>query len=779
MYRGEKKSKAAAGGGVATASQSTYVDSHYNQNCSIDQIDSALSYVPSDDRTIWIQIGMAIHSELGDTGFLLWDQWSRSAGSYNQRDAESAWKSFTHGAGVTVGTLFHLAKQYGWCWSGSALSQVEITKQRDEAKVRNRNDLEKREEMQQVAALTSQRLWGAGKPANNNPYLIRKRCEDTETLRQLHIDGVMSILSYRPQSRGEFLQGLILLVPVEVDGQICTIEMIDQDGRKSAVKDGKKSGGFWISQQMPENEKYSGTIIIGEGVATVLSVKQATNHLGVAALSCHNLGMVAIQMRQRYPKAKITVLADVGNGQGEAERAAREADCLCAVPEFPEDAQGKDFNDLLQVSGTVEVKRQVEVAKPVLHASVQEVEPATEGELPLAEKLRPGSYYTSLTITINWIIQGYIPELAVILLFGRGGMGKTTLLMQIFGAVAKGLDLFGIQTSKRPVIYVDYENSLPVLVERCRNIDASGILFLDSTSNPPQLDSQEREQYLDLLAIYPGSVIIFDTLKSAHRGDENDSRPMSDVMGFLRNLRDAGATVIILHHTPKGNARQYKGSGAIFDLCDHVLALYPVKKPGDESEVIDDDDTDVIYRFGTSQKTRYEPARMFLSFNSDTRRFVAAPDPDVQHFETIKQTMQRLALRGAVINQTNLLNELSGSIPQKKVCRMLTTGIGSHWNVEKGLHNANIYTPIETSNSVPQSCAPIYSKETAKLETGQSNYISNPVKLNTIDTYQTHAVTESDSTASTFYPTDKREASQSVIIMDDSDFLFEETDDAC
>lgn len=457
-------------------------------------------------------------------------------------------------------------------------------------------------------------------------------------------------------------------------------------------------------------------------------------------------------------------------------------DCTVKVIEPPQEvAQGWDLADAEFEGWTgQQVRKFLGSSIPAIeyrekHMDEAAVLPGPERKLSLAEKLRPGSYYASLTITINWIIQGYIPELAVILLFGRGGMGKTTLLMQLFGAVAKGVDLFGIHTSKRPVIYVDYENSLPVLAERCRNIDTSGIHFLDSTSKPPRLDKPEKRQYLDLLQTYPGAVIIFDTLKSSHSGDENDSQTMSGVMSFLRDLRDAGATVIILHHTPKGNDRQYKGSGAIFDLCDHVLALYPVKKPGDESEIADDDDADLTYRFGTSQKTRYEPARMFLSFDSDTRRFVVAPDPDVQHFETIKQAMQRLALRGTVINQKSLLDELAGSIPNNKVRSLLKSGTDTHWIAEKGSHNSTVYTPRQSDDS---SSIVIHNLK-AQITDKQNPSQTNSEKLDTGRPQQTCTVTEFDSLSNPLCITDKLQETQAVITMDDNDFLFEGVDDAC
>lgn len=77
------------------------------------QIWDALQYIPADDRETWVHVGMAIKSELGNDGFGLWDRWSQSAESYKERDARDVWRSIKDGA-IGIGTLFHLAKQYGW-----------------------------------------------------------------------------------------------------------------------------------------------------------------------------------------------------------------------------------------------------------------------------------------------------------------------------------------------------------------------------------------------------------------------------------------------------------------------------------------------------------------------------------------------------------------------------------------------------------------------------------------------------------------------------------------
>jgi len=83
-----------------------------------DNICNALRFIPPHDREIWIRVGMALKSGLGDRGFLLFDDWSKTAHNYNVLAVKSVWKSFKNGA-VTISTLFYLAKQNGWGRSGS------------------------------------------------------------------------------------------------------------------------------------------------------------------------------------------------------------------------------------------------------------------------------------------------------------------------------------------------------------------------------------------------------------------------------------------------------------------------------------------------------------------------------------------------------------------------------------------------------------------------------------------------------------------------------------
>jgi len=209
-----------------------------------------------------------------------------------------------------------------------------------------------------AAELARQVLEGASPADPNHPYLARKQVRPPDTLYQMLVEELRRLIGYWPKAGGERLEGEVLIAPVgDFDG-FTTLELIDGAGRKTALAGGRKAGCWWAAQAMPESLEH---LLIGEGVATVLSACEATGWPGVATLSCGNLKAVARAMRQRYPEARITILADLGNGQAKAEDAAKAVDGLLAVPDFgPDRPDGAtDFNDLALCQGLETVRDQI------------------------------------------------------------------------------------------------------------------------------------------------------------------------------------------------------------------------------------------------------------------------------------------------------------------------------------------------------------------------------------------------------------------------------------
>ncbi len=303
--------------------------------------------------------------------------------------------------------------------------------------------------------------------------------------------------------------------------------------------------------------------------------------------------------------------------------------------------------------------------------------------------LKKGSDLQKLDITVEWVVEGLNPKESITLLSGKGGIGKTWLGIELANAVSKGQDFMGLKTKQTPVVYIDFENSLAVLIERINKTGASEVYYWHSTNEikPPKLDSDNWTLYQKLPK---RALIIIDTLRASQSKDENDSRHMAFIMNRLKELRDMGFTIILLHHTPKSNDRTYKGSTAIFDLSDHVLSLHKVNK-GNFQEVEDDDSEDCCYKFGTKDKTRYEPFHLFLNFAPE-KGFVVAPDPDTDELESI----QELINEKGTLNQSQLFEMVKEELDikgKKKLLRLLKKGEGQYWNSHKDGRKV-IYEPV-------------------------------------------------------------------------------------
>lgn len=271
----------------------------------------ALAFIPADDRPTWVKVAMALKSALGDEGLDIWLNWSRNSDSFNERDAIATWKSIRPEGGITIATMFHEAKKHGWTPPQSLpAANPERPKPPVERYVREDEAAEK--ERLQTATKAAAILKLTSPAAADHPYLQRKGIEPLNTFREIDATVCASMLGYPPASGGNLLSGRLLVVPIAQGNALSTIEFIDEQGRKSALRGrGSRAGGYWSTDTLPDGNGEGLTLLIGEGVATVLSARAATGHIGIAAFSEGNLCAVSSQIRQRFPAAELILLADV------------------------------------------------------------------------------------------------------------------------------------------------------------------------------------------------------------------------------------------------------------------------------------------------------------------------------------------------------------------------------------------------------------------------------------------------------------------------------------
>lgn len=336
------------------------------------------------------------------------------------------------------------------------------------------------------------------------------------------------------------------------------------------------------------------------------------------------------------------------------------------VVEFPDLPEKGDVSDWIAQGHTKE--ELIEIIK-------QTPEWIPEEPKSLLDSLLKWNDILSLDVKTEYLLENLIPQGSITLLFGRGGIGKTSISLQIAYAIAEGKPFGDFKTIKTPVYFIDFENPLPVLKERVEKIGESDNLWVWHISNPtlpPRLDSKDYELYKQL----PPGLLIYDTLRASHLSDENDSKPMALIMSRLKELREIGFTIFLLHHTPKGNEGIFKGSTAILDLADHVLGLEEIK----ESDSVEFD-TDNLYRLGVRIKTRYDPYHIFLRFNAAIKGFEVAKDPDLEKMKDIQQILMQSQ---KTPNQTEFRKMIRDEFDysDREARRLIKKGEGIYWQKE-------------------------------------------------------------------------------------------------
>ncbi|WP_250495482.1 PriCT-2 domain-containing protein [Caballeronia sp. GAWG1-1] len=325
-----------------------------NFNDEFSKARAALAYLDLADRDIWVKAAMALKSEFGDSAKEMWLEASANCSNFKQSSAESTWKSVKAGGGVSLGTLYHFAKQNGFdiaSFHPPVISSAEIharRRQREEADARAN---EQRQLTAEAAARQAQRDWDSSEPISaNHPYVVKKGIKPFGA-RQYDVDVILAIK--------------------DVDGTIHSHQRIAPSGDKRYLAGGTKTGHF----VNVGNEITIATdeILIAEGWATCASIFEAVGGCVVAALDAPNLGPVVKVLRSRYPQAKIVLCGDddygtEGNpGFTAAEKIWRSVNnvTMC-MPEFSNrpDVSNEtlvhksfvDFNDLARADGIEQVR---------------------------------------------------------------------------------------------------------------------------------------------------------------------------------------------------------------------------------------------------------------------------------------------------------------------------------------------------------------------------------------------------------------------------------------
>jgi len=194
---------------------------------------------------------------------------------------------------------------------------------------------------------------------------------------------------------------------------------------------------------------------------------------------------------------------------------------------------------------------------------------------------------------LDFMIPGLLAG-TVGLLYGPGSVGKSWIALQLAVAVAGGPDISGAfgTTSPGPVVYLGDEDPEIVITHRlhllgshldlaARQSVAEHLTIQGFGGTPPDL----LRDLTILNAAADGSrLVVIDTLRRFHTGDENDTLEMMLLLSGAEGVAArTGSTVLLLHHVSKSSqlngttgASAAKGSAVLTDHPRFAASLSPM-----------------------------------------------------------------------------------------------------------------------------------------------------------------------------------------------------------
>ncbi|MEM3710398.1 MAG: AAA family ATPase [Nitrososphaerales archaeon] len=185
---------------------------------------------------------------------------------------------------------------------------------------------------------------------------------------------------------------------------------------------------------------------------------------------------------------------------------------------------------------------------------------------------------------IDYISYPLLPRGVLIILAGRGGVGKSMLCLYIAHEVSRGGKLFGLyECEQTKVLISDNENSPSIYKAR---VEALGLNPLDNLNilsfSRLRLDAKGAISRLKTLIKTNGySLVILDnwTTHVSHV-EENKAVEVSNILSMLRKTAyETGCTILLVHHLRKGlpfavhETDELRGSSVLVNESDMVLLL--------------------------------------------------------------------------------------------------------------------------------------------------------------------------------------------------------------
>lgn len=198
----------------------------------------------------------------------------------------------------------------------------------------------------------------------------------------------------------------------------------------------------------------------------------------------------------------------------------------------------------------------------------------------------------------DWLITEVFERNRLITVFGEPKSGKSFIAIAMACAVARGSDFYGHKAKKAPVVYLAGEGvsgirrrlSVYNQSEYGGSLKEAPLFLSNRGSRINEAEEyQKLEDEINLLKQEVGQIglIIFDTFQRNFSGDENSAQEVNKFVKAADQLiHDFDCTVLLVHHTGRGNKGRARGSSVLDASIDgEFIVERKDKTVGDKKEM--------------------------------------------------------------------------------------------------------------------------------------------------------------------------------------------------
>lgn len=206
-------------------------------------------------------------------------------------------------------------------------------------------------------------------------------------------------------------------------------------------------------------------------------------------------------------------------------------------------------------------------------------------------KIVSGSDYINLPSTPStWLIEPLLPASGAMLLYGESKGGKSFAALQLAESVQSGTPWFGFPTRKGTVVYIQLDTPRNVWQDRigklvrCQAMTALPYFADRETLDAWPFDILNPDHLVmlrDALQTISPDLVVIDTLRESHSGDENDSTEMQQVIAGLVAATKPAAFAVISHSRKPNQDDGFslmndnRGSSYVVGRMDAIVRFTP------------------------------------------------------------------------------------------------------------------------------------------------------------------------------------------------------------